>query len=246
MSDPADATDEEYAQLCRSRESFAPTQTMVQLRSQYLDEMLCQQIASGCKQVIILGTEFALCPDRLASPNVHYFEVGPAAIIQHKLAQLPSNHNTGNITYIAEDTPQIQLIERLQQHQFDVHLPTYLIWADSVSSLERSDIIAILDSLRNQVHQFHLSFAYLSHQGSDRSTNDPELNQILDGLEQLGIGWITVFKDIATFIRALGLDLLETYTIAQLHDRYCPHSSPPLTLLHCYCVCTIAKSVLNW
>lgn len=227
-------------------QSLPATQAIVQLRNQCMSAMLHQRIASGFKQVVILGAGPVTYADQLATPDVHYFEIGQATIVQHKLAQSLCDRSLVNTTYIAENYLQPRLIELLQRHQFDVHLPTYFVWAGSVPSLKRGDIITLIDTLRNQIHQFHLSFDYLSFQLLNHSTNDSELNQTLDCLNHLGINWNTVFKDIATFARALGLEPLETCTLAELHNRYRPRSSLPSTLLNFYCVCTIAKQVLRW
>lgn len=227
-------------------QSCSSTQAIIQLRNQYFDEVLHQQTVSKCRQVVILGAGFDPRTVQLVTPNVHYFEIDQAAILQHKLAQLPLDRSLENTTYITGNYLQPNLIELLKQHQFDVRLPTYFVWAGSVPSLKRGDVISLIDTLRNQVRQFQLSFDYLSHQILDRSTHDPALNQTLDCLEQLGISWITVFKDIAVFTRGLGLELLDTCSIAQLHDRYCPQSALPSNLLQFYRVCTIAKPLINW
>lgn len=50
-----------------------------------------------------------------------------------------------------------------------------------------------------------------------------------------------VFSQEAIATR-LGLELLETYTIAELRDRYSPQSSLSFPMLHVYSVCAIAKS----
>jgi O-methyltransferase involved in polyketide biosynthesis len=240
------AASSECNSLQELMQSCPSTQAIIQLRNQYFDEVLHQQTVSKCRQVVMLGARFHPRTVQLVTPNVHYFAIDQAATSQYKLTQLPLDRSLENITYITENYLQPNLIELLKQHQFDVRLPTYFVWADSVSSLKRGDIISLIDLLRNQVHQFHLSFDYLSYQILNRSTHDPELNQTLDRLEHLGISWITIFKDIATFTRALGLNLLETYTAAQLHDRYYPQSSLPSALLQCYCVCTIAQQRLTW
>ncbi|MBD3886812.1 class I SAM-dependent methyltransferase [Phormidium tenue FACHB-886] len=238
---------DECNSLQKLMQSFSPTQAIIQLRNQYFDEVLHQQAISECRQVVMLGAGFD--PPRtvrLATPNVHYFEIDQATILQHKLAQSPIDRSLENSTYITGNYLQPNLIELLQQHQFDVRLPTYFVWAGSVPSLKRSDIISLIDTLRNQVYQFQLSFDYLSHQLLSRSAHAPAFNQTLDCLEHLDINWTTVFKDIAVFTKGLGLELLDTCSIAQLHDRYCPQSTLPSSLLQFYWVCTIAKQSLTW
>lgn len=226
-------------------------QAIVQLRSQYINERLGEQIGSGCKQIVILGSGFEPDPVLFATSDIRYFQISQAAqtdqavIIHAETAPLPVHSIAANTIHITGGYLQPNLITRLQQHQFDVHLPTYIAWVN-VSALKRGDIIALIDTLRNQIRQFHLSFDYLSHQVSDRSLNHPKVNQILDRLEYQGIRWITSFKEIATFTRGLGLELRETMSIAQLHERYCPQVSLPSPLLNFYCVCTITKQGLSW
>jgi O-methyltransferase involved in polyketide biosynthesis len=216
------------------------TESIAPLWQQYLEERLQQQIAAGCRQIVILNAGDSFLNQRVS--GVRYFEIGQTAAIQQKLSQVSGNDV--NTTYIAEDYLQPNLIERLNEHQFDIYLPTYFVWMSSVSVLKRGTVIDLLDTLRNQICRFHVSFDYFSHQSSDRATSDSEfysLVHLLEPLEQ-----ITIFKDIATFTKGLGLELLEAYSMAQLRDRYSPQSPLSSPLLHGYSVCTIAKPTLKW
>jgi O-methyltransferase involved in polyketide biosynthesis len=216
------------------------TKSIAPLLQQYLKERLHQQTALNCKQVVILNAGDCFLSQRVS--GIRYFEFGQTATIQQKITQF--NCNNRNTTYIAQDYLQPNLIDLLKEHQFDMHLPTYFVWIGGVSALKRVVVIGLLDTLRNRVRQFHLSFDYCSHQIGDRAASNSDFYPLRNLLEASQP--ITVFKDIAAFTRGLGLELLETYSMAQLRDRYSPQSSLSSPLLHVYSVCTIAKPTLNW
>lgn len=222
-------------------QSFPPAHTMIQLRARHFDKMLADQIASGCKQVVILGAGLDTRAVRFAAPNVQYFEIDRADKLQQKAFL---HQDIAHVTCIARDYLEPGLIEILQEHGFNTRLSTYFLWEGVVPNLQRGDIIDVLDALRNQVRQFQLSLDYLSHQMIVQSEDDAELNESIHCLENLGTTWATVFKDIPTFVRALGLRVVENLSTAELHARYYPQAVLPSKLLQFYYVCTIEKNTL--
>ena len=223
-------------------QSFPPVKDMVKLRTRYFDDVLAQQLALGCRQVVILGSGLDTRAVRMPAPEVRYFEIDQAATLQLKAERLAANGIAAEVTYIPGDYVKDDLIALLENNQFDFQLPTYFLWEGNITYLQREDIIAVLDAIRNHVEHFKLSLDYLLDQVIAKTTGYVELDDYIEQLEQRGAPWVTGFNDMTCFITSLGLDIVETYSAAQLHDRYRPQLPLPSPIFQFYFVCTVARS----
>ena len=223
-------------------QSFPPVKDLVKLRTRYFDDVLAQQLALGYRQVVILGSGLDTRAVRMSAPGVRYFEIDQAATLQLKAERLAANGIAAEVTYIPGDYVKDDLIALLENNHFNFQLPTYFLWEGNVTYLQREDIIAVLDTIRNHVEHFKLSLDYLSHQVIAKTTGYVELDDYIEQLEQRGASWITGFQDMTCFTRSLGLDIVETYSAAQLHDRYRPQLPLPSSIFQFYFVCTITRS----
>lgn len=223
-------------------QSFPPVKDMVKLRTRYFDDTLVQQLALGYQQVVILGSGLDTRAVRMPAPEVRYFEIDQAATLKLKAERLAANGITAEVTYIPGDYVKDDLITLLENNHFDFQLPTYFLWEGNVTYLQREDIIAVLDAIRNHVKHFKLSLDYLSDQVITKTTGYVELDDYIERLKQRGAPWITGFSDMTCFITSLGLDIVETYSAAQLHDRYRPQLPLPSPIFQFYFVCTVARS----
>ncbi len=225
-------------------QSFPPVKDMVKLRTCYFDDTLVQQLALGYQQVVILGSGLDTRSVRMPAPEVRYFEIDQAATLQLKAERLAANGITAEVTYIPGDYVEDDLITLLENNHFDFQLPTYFLWEGNVTYLQREDIIAVLNAIRSHVKHFKLSLDYLSDQVITKTTGYTELDDYIEQLEQRGAPWITGFNDMTCFITSLELDIIETYSAAQLHDRYRPQLPLPSPIFQFYFVCTVARSRL--
>ena len=222
-------------------QSFPPVKDMVKLRTRYFDDVLAQQLALGYQQVVILGSGLDTRAARMPAPGVRYFEIDQAATLQLKAERLAANGIAAEVTYIPGDYVKDNLIALLENNHFNFQLPTYFLWEGNITYLQREDIIAVLDTIRNHVKHFKLSLDYLSDQVIAKTTGYVELDDYIEQLEQRGAPWITGFKDITSFTKSLGLDIVETYSAAQLHDRYRPQLPLPSPIFQFYFVCILTR-----
>lgn len=253
-ADPNPLYRDEIVQLFLDREtqqvaqqvsqSFPPVKEMVKLRTRYFDDMLAQQLAQGCQQVVILGSGLDTRAVRMASPNARYFEIDQAATLQLKAERLAAHGVATEVTYIPGDYVKDNLIALLKNNHFDFQLPTYFLWEGNVTYLDRGEIIAVLDEICNHVKHFRISIDYMAHEVISKTTGYVELDDYIEQLNQRGAPWITGFKDMACFIRELGLNTVEICSAVQLHDRYRFHTPLPSPIFEFYFVCTIAQSNL--
>lgn len=220
-------------------QSFPAAKEMVKLRTRYFDDILTQQIALGCKQVVILGSGLDTRAVRMPAAGVRYFEIEQESTLQLKAERLKVNLISADVTYISGDYLKNDLIELLKKNEFDFHLPTYFIWEGNVTYLKKTDIIFILKQIRDNVINYKLSLDYMSHQVITKTTGYTDLNEYIEQLEQLGASWITGFNDIITFTRELGLNVIDHLSAEQLYNRYRPHHPLIPHIFEFYFVCTL-------
>src|ERR1700724_4801258 len=67
---------------------FPAVEKMVKLRTRYFDDRLDEQLALGCRQVVILGAGLDTRAVRKRSSEVAYFEIDDANILSFKRARL--------------------------------------------------------------------------------------------------------------------------------------------------------------
>ena len=223
-------------------QSFPPVKDMVKLRTRYFDDVLAQQLTLGYQQVVILGSGLDTRAVRMSAPGVRYFEIDQAATLQLKTERLAANDMGVEVIYIPGDYVKDNLIALLENNHFNFQLPTYFLWEGNVTYLQREDIVAVLNTICNHIEHFKLSLDYLSDQVIAKTTGYVELDDYIEQLEQRGAPWITGFNDMTCFTKGLGLDIAETYSAAQLHDRYRPQLPLPSPIFQFYFVCTVTRS----
>ena len=223
-------------------QSFPPVKDMVKLRTRYFDDVLAQQLTLGYQQVVILGSGLDTRAVRMSAPGVRYFEIDQAATLQLKTERLAANEMGVEVIYIPGDYVKDNLIALLENNHFNFQLPTYFLWEGNVTYLQREDIVAVLNTICNHIEHFKLSLDYLSDQVIAKTTGYVELDDYIEQLEQRGAPWITGFNDMTCFTKGLGLDIAETYSAAQLHDRYRPQLPLPSPIFQFYFVCTVTRS----
>jgi methyltransferase (TIGR00027 family) len=234
--------DETKAIAERVAQSFPAAKEMVKVRTKYFDDVLSQQISQGCQQIVILGAGLDTRAVRQAAEGVTYFEIDCEDTLQLKQECLSANRVSANVTYIPGDYVKDNLIELLSHHNFNFELPTYFLWEGNITYLTKREIISILDTIRDRVKRFTLSFDYLSDRVIQRTTGYPEINDYIQELEKLGAPWHTGFKNMENFLRSLGFDPIENLSTAELYQQYYPDRSLPSELLKFYFICTFSSS----
>ncbi|MEG5034044.1 SAM-dependent methyltransferase [Microcoleus sp. AT3-D2] len=212
---------------------------MVKLRTKYFDDVLSNQILGGCKQVVILGSGLDTRSARINGEGVIYFEIDDRATLQLKEETLKANKVTANVRYLPGDYVKYGLISLLKQSEFDFTLPTYFLWEGNTTLLDKKDVIFVLEQIRDNFHNFRLSFDYMSEKVILRTTGYQDINDYIDKYESMYAPWITGFENIATLADELNLKVIENFSTADLHAEYRPRRSLESNLFKFYFVCTL-------
>ncbi len=224
-------------------QSSPAAKEMVKLRTKYFDDVLSNQILGGCKQVVILGSGLDTRAARINGEKVTYFEIDARATLQLKEETLKANKVTANVRYLPGDYVKDGLIPLLKQSEFDFARPTYFLWEGNTTLLGKKDVIFVLEQIRDNVHNFRLSFDYMSEKVILRTTGYQDINDYIDKYESMYAPWITGFENIATLADELNLKVIENFSTADLHAEYRPGRSLESNLFKFYFVCTLENVV---
>lgn len=212
---------------------------MVKLRTKYFDDVVSNQILGGCKQVVILGSGLDTRAARINGEKVTYFEIDDRATLQLKEETLKANKVSANVRYLPGDYVKDGLMPLLKQSEFDFARQTYFLWEGNTTLVDKKDVIFVLEQIRDNVHNFRLSFDYMSEKVILRTTGYQDINDYIDKYESMYAPWITGFENIATLADELNLKVIENFSTAHLHAQYRPGRSLESNLLKFYFVCTL-------
>jgi len=220
-------------------QNFPAAKEMIKLRTKYFDDILSQQIALSYQQVVILGSGLDTRPVRQNMAGVTYFEIDTKATVQLKEDTFKSNNIAANVHYIPGDYVKDGLVSLLNQTSFNFEIPTYILWEGNTTLIQKQDVISVLKQIRDNFHNFHLSFDYMSDKVISRTTGYDDINDYIERYEKLYTPWITGFDNIEPLAKDLGFKVIENFSITELFNKYRPNRSLESNLFYFYFVCTL-------
>src|SRR5262249_44549191 len=156
----------------RIRANFPAGEHMPRLRTRYYDDRLGENIAQGCKQVVILGSGLDTRPVRKAAPGVAYFEIDDAGTLELKKARYATNGIDTPMTLISGNSVAWGVIPLLEANGFDASLPSFFIWEGNTMYLTRPAVMKVLRDLKDAVRRFAISFDYMDEAVVGMTTGD--------------------------------------------------------------------------
>ncbi len=109
-------------------DSFPPVKDMVRIRTKYLDDTLDRHIASGFRQVVILGAGLDTRAVRKQAAGVTYFEIDDAATMRLKQVRYDQRGIDADVRLMPGNYVTDGLMDLLARNGFEAELPTYFIW----------------------------------------------------------------------------------------------------------------------
>ncbi len=97
---------------------FVAAENNVRLRTRYLDDRLDEQLAKGCRQVVILGSGLDTRAVRKRAPSVAYFEIDDPSTISFKQARLTERGFDAPIKFIAANYVASGVVPLLEANGF--------------------------------------------------------------------------------------------------------------------------------
>ena len=218
---------------------FPGAEMNVRIRTRYLDDRLDEQLARGCRQVVILGAGLDTRAVRKQSDGVAYFEIGDANTLSFKQARLAESGIGAPINFIAGDYVADGVLKLLEANGFKRDLPAFFIWEGNTMYLTRDAVMKVLAELRERVSAFSLSFDYMSEEVIAYATGDRGTSGFVERFAAMGAPWHFGLNDLDALAEEAGLSVVDAVTVAELHRAYWPGRPLASIIYQHYSLCTL-------
>jgi methyltransferase (TIGR00027 family) len=218
---------------------FAGAGNNVRLRTRYLDDRLDEQLANGCKQVVILGAGLDTRAQRKRMPGVAYFEIDDARTLAFKQARLAQNNIPADVTFIPGNYVAEGALGLLERNGFKRDLPSFFIWEGNTMYLTRDAVVAILRELKDGVPSLAISFDYMDEATVARTTGDPQVTAFVERFAAMGAPWHCGIDDLPALAKETGLGIADVAKVSELHRTYWPGRPLDSVMYDHYSLCTL-------
>jgi methyltransferase (TIGR00027 family) len=221
---------------------FPAGEKNVRLRTRYLDDRLDEQLANGCRQVVILGAGLDTRAVRKRAPGVAYFEIDDPNTVNFKRARLAERGIDARSQFIAGDYVAAGVIALLEANDFDCDLPSFFIWEGNTMYLTEAAVIKVLSDLRNRVRQFSISFDYMDQAVVARTTGEPGATGFVERFAAMGAPWHYGIDDLGALAAVTSLMVANVSTVGDLHRQFWPERPLESIIYDHYTLCTLAPA----
>ncbi len=223
----------------RIRADFPAGEHMPRLRTRYYDDRLGEQIAQGCKQVVILGSGLDTRPVRKAAPGVAYFEIEDAGTLDLKRARYSETGTDARVTLISANYVTSGVIALLEANGFDRGLPSFFIWEGNTMYLTSTRVMKVLNDLKDNVRRFAISFDYMDEAVVGMTTGEEGATAFVERFAGMGAPWTYGLDDLPALAREAGLAVADATTVGKLFRLYWPDRPMQSVIYDHYGLCTL-------
>ena len=223
----------------RIRADFPAGEHMPRLRTRYYDDRLGEQIAQGCKQVVILGSGLDTRPVRKAAPGVAYFEIDDAGTLDLKRARYSETGTDARVTLISANYVTSGVIALLEANGFDRGLPSFFIWEGNTMYLTPTHVMKVLNDLKDNVRRFAISFDYMDEAVVGMTTGEEGATAFVERFSGMGAPWTYGLDDLPALAREAGLAVADATTVGKLFRLYWPDRPMQSVIYDHYGLCTL-------
>jgi methyltransferase (TIGR00027 family) len=218
---------------------FPPVKDMVKIRTRYFDDILEDHLRLQFRQVVILGSGLDTRAVRKQAPGVKYFEIDDPDTLTLKRTCYEQRDIHVNVRFIPGNYVTDGIIDLLESNDFDFAVPAYFIWEGNVMYLPLDTVKRLLAEIRTHVKRFRLSCDYMAEAVISKTTGDPGITTLVDSFAAIGAPWLSGIRDIQSFARELGLNVLEDFKTAELCRTYRTDRPIVSPIFDFYSVCTL-------
>jgi methyltransferase (TIGR00027 family) len=222
--------------------SFPAGVKNVKIRTRYLDDSLDQQIASGCRQVVILGAGLDTRAVRKQAPGVVYYEIDNADTLSFKRARLEAAGYRAPDIFIPGNYVTQGVLPLLKANGFNCSEPSFFIWEGNTMYLTKEMNLNVLIELREAMRAFSISFDYMSEAVINYATGEADITRFVERFAAMGAPWQFGIDDLLAFAEQAGLIVTDNVTTAELHRRYWPGRSIGTRMFDHYSLCTLSRA----
>jgi len=218
---------------------FPAAEKNVRLRTRYLDDRLDEQLARGCRQVVILGAGLDTRAVRKRSPGVAYFEIDDPSTVSFKQARLAERGIDAPTKFIAGNYVAAGVLPLLETNGFRCDLPSFFIWEGNTMYLTKTAATKVLTDLRERVRQFSISFDYMDGAVVARTTGERQTTAFVERFAAMGAPWHYGINDLKALAEETGLIVADAMTIGELYREFWPERPLESIIYEHYTVCTL-------
>jgi methyltransferase (TIGR00027 family) len=224
------------------RADFPAAEMNVKLRTRYFDDRLDEQIARGCRQVIILGAGLDTRAVRKRADGIVYFEIDDPRTMRFKRARLAEHGIDAPVTPIPGDYVVSGVLPLLEANGFKRELPSFFIWEGNTMYLTRDAVLQVLKDLKTNLSAFAISFDYMDEAVVSCTTGDPGATGFVERFAAMGAPWTYGIDDLEAVAAEAGLNIADMATIDELHRKW-RLGRPLASIIYAhYTVCTLTPA----
>jgi len=223
------------------RADFPAGENMPRLRTRYYDDRLAEQIAQGCRQVVILGSGLDSRGVRKRAPGVAYFEIDDAGTLDLKKTSYAANRIDAEVTFIPGNYVAYGVIPLLEANGFDRGLRSFFIWEGNTMYLTRPDVMKVLVDLKENLPSFAISFDYMDEAVVEMTTGEAGATGFVERFAAMGAPWTFGFHDLPALAEEAGLAIADVTSVGKLHRLYWPDRPVESIIYDHYFLCTLTS-----
>ena len=200
--------------------AFAPSTTMVRIRTRYFNRLIERGIAAGARQVVLLGGGFDMRAHTFDNPDVAFFEVDQKAVLEYKRHVL-GQHGIEQAPSVFGNYLEVDVADGLAGVGFDLDAPTVMVWEGNTMYLPPESIMPFLNRLASAMSSFRIAFDYFSLDMQRRELENEEDLRRLEGVEEaMGASFPTGFPDLTVFETEAPFRVAASGSFAGLAEEY--------------------------
>ena len=200
--------------------AFAPSTTMVRIRTRYFNRLIERGIAAGARQVVLLGGGFDMRAHTFDNPDVAFFEVDQKAVLEYKRHVL-GQHGIEQPPSVFGNYLEVDVADGLAEIGCDLDAPTVMVWEGNTMYLPPESIMPFLNRLASAMSSFRIAFDHFSLDMQRRELENEEDLRRLEGVEKaMGASFPTGFPDLAVFETEAPFRVAGSGTFAGLAEEY--------------------------
>ena len=223
------------------RADFPAAEMNVRLRTRYFDDRLDEQLARGCRQIVILGAGLDTRAVRKQADGVAYFEIDDPGTMNFKRVRLAERGIDAPVTFIPGNYVETGVLPLLEANGFRRDLPSFFIWEGNTMYLTRDTAMQVLQDLKASLQTFSISFDYMDSAAVSMTTGEPGATAFVERFAAMGAPWHYGIDDLEAVAAKAGLTVADRMTIGELHRRFWPERPPASIIYDHYTVCTLTS-----
>jgi methyltransferase (TIGR00027 family) len=220
-------------------DDFPAAEINVRLRTRYFDDRLDEQLARGCRQVVILGAGLDTRGVRKQSDGVVYFEIDDFGTLNFKRARLAERGIDAPICFVPGNYVEAGVLPLLKASGFRRDLPSFFIWEGNTMYLTRDAVLKVLKDLKANLPAFSIAFDYMDSAVVSMTTGEPGATGFVERFAAMGAPWTYGIDDLEAIAAETGLTVADRATIGALHRKFWPERPPESVIYDHYAVCTL-------